>query len=196
MSIRTWTPSDLGKIVFDTADDKLYKGTSTGWVEFAAEGPVGPSGAQGPQGETGATGPQGASGISAYAHMEFIRTSGTYSGFTFSGVANESLIFGNVCRITTNSQYIKASGTPTGVPGTVMCLANLSSGNAGLFMTEGFMANGLSLTVGGLIYLSPTSPGAITQVLPSGTGQDVQILGYAHHASGVYFKPDMTYIEI
>lgn len=48
---------------------------------------------------------------------------------------------------------------------------------------------------GALIYISPTA-GTLTQTIPSETGQQVQIVGYASKTNTVYFNPNLMLIEI
>jgi len=50
-------------------------------------------------------------------------------------------------------------------------------------------------TVGGLLYLSTTS-GAMTQTAPSGTGDQVQVVGYAVSADAIYFNPSLVLVEV
>lgn len=50
-------------------------------------------------------------------------------------------------------------------------------------------------TVGGLVYLS-TTPGALTQTAPSGTGDVVRVVGWATHADRIYFDPSTEHIVI
>ena len=50
-------------------------------------------------------------------------------------------------------------------------------------------------TVGGLIYVSTTT-GTLTQTAPSGTGDQVQVVGYATHADRMYFNPSLVLVEV
>ena len=50
-------------------------------------------------------------------------------------------------------------------------------------------------TVGGLLYVDTTT-GALTQTKPSGSGDQVQIVGYATHADRIFFNPDYGLIEV
>jgi len=49
--------------------------------------------------------------------------------------------------------------------------------------------------VEGLIYVSTTS-GILTQTLVSGSGQQVQVVGYATHADRMYFNPQLPMVEL
>ena len=51
------------------------------------------------------------------------------------------------------------------------------------------------LTAGDIYYAS-TTPGAITNVMPDGSGDIVRIIGYALSTTQLFFNPDTTYIEV
>ncbi len=50
-------------------------------------------------------------------------------------------------------------------------------------------------TVGGAIYVD-TTPGAITQTAPSGSGDIVRVIGYAVNADTVFFQPSGAWVEV
>jgi len=66
---------------------------------------------------------------------------------------------------------------------------------------DGMLLNGIyhkashGLTVGEPIYLS-TSPMAMTNTAPSGSGDYVRVLGYALDSNHIYFCPDNTWVKI
>jgi hypothetical protein len=63
-------------------------------------------------------------------------------------------------------------------------------------MLQGFIRDDTwSWTPGGLIYVSSTA-GTLTQTLPSTTGHQVQIVGFATHADRMYFNPSYTIGEV
>lgn len=60
----------------------------------------------------------------------------------------------------------------------------------------GYMRNdGWNWTPGGALYVSCTA-GALTQTTVSGSGDQVQVVGYATHADRVFFSPDLSTAEI
>jgi len=64
------------------------------------------------------------------------------------------------------------------------------------FVLQGFVRDdSWAWTVGGEIYASTTA-GDLTQTKPSGTGDQVQILGYAVTADVIYFNPSPILIEV
>jgi len=50
-------------------------------------------------------------------------------------------------------------------------------------------------TVGGIVYIS-TTVGQLTQTAPSGTGDQVQVVGIATHADRIYFNPSLVLVEV
>jgi len=50
-------------------------------------------------------------------------------------------------------------------------------------------------TPGGLLYVDTTA-GALTQTAVSGTGDQVQVVGYATHADRLFFSPDLSTAEV
>jgi hypothetical protein len=60
----------------------------------------------------------------------------------------------------------------------------------------GYMRNdGWNWTIGGLVYTS-TALGELTQSAPSGSGDQVQIVGYAVSADVLFFNPNYSLVEI
>ena len=50
-------------------------------------------------------------------------------------------------------------------------------------------------TPGDIIYMS-TTDGALTATAPSGTGDQVQVVGIATHADRIYFNPSYVLVQI
>jgi hypothetical protein len=60
----------------------------------------------------------------------------------------------------------------------------------------GYMRNdGWDWTPGGLLYVSDTA-GNLTQTPVSGSGDQVQVVGYATHADRIFFNPDLSTAEV
>jgi uncharacterized protein (TIGR02145 family) len=63
-------------------------------------------------------------------------------------------------------------------------------------LLQGFISHDTwTWTPGGLIYVSPDT-GALTQTIPSTSGQQVQIVGYATKSNTIFFNPNLMLIEI
>ncbi len=63
-------------------------------------------------------------------------------------------------------------------------------------LLHGYIRNDAwSWTIGAPVYVSETA-GELTQTMPTTTGQQVQIVGYATATNILYFNPDLTLIEL
>ena len=126
-----------------------------------------------------------------------IGTDHAASGASFQGTVGENVAFGDLCYRKSDGKYWKADANAgTTMPGVVMALESISANASGLLLKIGFARDdSWSWTVGGLIYAS-TDAGGLTQTAPSGSGDQVQVVGYAYSATVVYFNPDGTLIEV
>ena len=82
--------------------------------------------------------------------------------------------------------------------GTTPCIAMALEAGTGSkkVLMKGFVRDDTwDWTPGGFVYLSTTA-GAFTQTAPSGSGDQVQIVGIATHADRMFFNPDYTTAEI
>lgn len=62
-------------------------------------------------------------------------------------------------------------------------------------LLKGYIRNDSWNWSGGLIYVSTVS-GELTQTAPSGSGDQVQVVGYAVTADVMYFSPSLVLVEI
>ena len=82
----------------------------------------------------------------------------------------------------------------TTMPCTALALETGTGAKKVLLM--GFMRNDdWTWTPGGVIYVSTTS-GTLTHTAPTGTGDQVQLVGYATHADRMYFNPMIAMAEV
>ena len=81
-----------------------------------------------------------------------------------------------------------------------MASTSISADADGVFILPGedqFVRNDTwTWTKGGLLYPSPSTAGTMTQTLPSASGQQVQVLGYAYTATVIVFHPSPVLVEI
>jgi len=78
----------------------------------------------------------------------------------------------------------------------VMALALETGTGTKKVLLRGFIRDDTwNWTVGGLIYASTTT-GGLTQTAPSGSGDQVQVVGIATHADRMYFNPSYVLVEI
>jgi len=121
----------------------------------------------------------------------------TASGTIINATAGENLSTGDVCYLKSDGKYWKANATSSStMPACVMATQAISANTTGKFLIQGYWKNtGLSLTVGGLIYMSTTA-GGITQTAPNATGNQIQVLGYATALDTIYFNPNLMLLEV
>ena len=120
------------------------------------------------------------------------------SGPKASLTAGESVVFGEVCYVKSDGKLWKSDAdAATTMPAMFMALASISADAAGLFLVgPGFVRDdSWAWTVGGLIYAG-TTPGALTQTAPDGSGDQRQVVGIASHADRMFFCPCPVLVEV
>ncbi len=125
----------------------------------------------------------------------------TASGVKVTLTANGNQAFGDVCRIGSDGDATIANATAYATASALfMCLGTVTTGSPGTYLALGIARNDTwAWTVGGLVYLSTTGTtgNTLTQTPPSGTALFVrQIMGVATHADRIYFKPELTQLQI
>jgi hypothetical protein len=112
--------------------------------------------------------------------------------------AGENLVFGEICYFKSDGKLWKSDAdATTTMPVRAMSLATISGDAVGVFAKRGYVRNDAwNLTVGGDVYASAATTGGISQTAPSGSGDQVQIIAYAHSADVVYFSPNYGMLEI
>jgi len=123
---------------------------------------------------------------------------------TFTNGNSVSVAFGDVCFMASDGHMEFADAdSATTMPGLYMALETISAAASGQWMIMGVVRNDVWNWVKGagtlgLIYVSTTgtSGNTLTQTKPSGTGDQVQIVGAAISEDVMMFKPDYTYVEI
>lgn len=132
------------------------------------------------------------------AHLQYSPKDVYYSGTTILVTGGESLVFGDVTYVKSDSKMGKADADAIATSGAIfLALGTIANNAKGLFLVNGVVRNDslYNLTPGGLIYLSTTA-GGITQTPPSGPADVVQILGVALTADKWLFSPNLGMIEI
>lgn len=113
-------------------------------------------------------------------------------------MAGENLSFGDIGYIKSDGKVWKADAdADTTMPAIVMALGTINADATGRFLHIGVVRDDTSWdwTVGATLYVDTTA-GAITETAPSGSGDIVQVVGIAITADVIYFKPDLTIIEL
>lgn len=118
---------------------------------------------------------------------------------TMQGTAGEALSAYDLCYLNSDGTYHKANaGTVTTMPGLVLAGSDFSAAQAGSFIRRGQIVNKNWSwgTIGGFVYADPATAGALTQTLPSQSGNQVQIVGVALSATQIDFDPQLVLVEV
>jgi hypothetical protein len=124
-------------------------------------------------------------------------TDHSVSGFTASMQVGEAVVFGDLLYMKSDGKLWKADAdAATTMPGMYMAAATIGANGTGSVLIQGFARDDTWVwTVGGLVYAS-TTLGGMTQTAPSGTGDQVQVVGVATHADRIDFRPTPMLIEL
>jgi hypothetical protein len=201
------------------------EGTSgtSGTSGEGTSGTSGTSGIQGPSGDAGTSGTSGTSGVDGTSGSSGTSGNASLAGDQSGDIntSEYSLIhdvaptadvkgYGDVISVTVDTNafgvgaalMILSDGNwdtcDADAAATMPCRAlalETGTGTKKILLRGVIRVDAWNWTVGGLIYAS-TSVGELTQTAPSGTGDIVQIVGYALTADVMYFNPDYTYVEL
>ncbi len=121
-----------------------------------------------------------------------------YSGLVTSGIAGETLAFGDHAVLNNQSKWIK----------TIATVESQTDGHVGVVVASGALDDPITLLllgyirddawsfgVGSGIYIDTTS-GELSDVMPTTSGQFVRIIGYAKAISVLWYSPDNNIIEL
>lgn len=82
------------------------------------------------------------------------------------------------------------------MPAIAMNTVGITAGETGVFLLQGFVRDdSWDWTPGGLLYPGETN-GNIVQIAPSGSGDQVQVIGVAITADIIYFNPSLELVEV
>ncbi|UTW61481.1 hypothetical protein KFE98_15900 [bacterium SCSIO 12741] len=118
-----------------------------------------------------------------------------------NGITSTATVDGSTSGVV-RALYIKSNGnydlSDADATSTMPCVALAVETGTGSkkILHYGFATNSSwSWTVGGMIYVSTTT-GELTQTAPSGSGDQVQVVGYATSATTLFFNPSYVVIEV
>lgn len=121
----------------------------------------------------------------------------TYAGIPFKGLAGESLAFPDVCYQNADGEMHKAKADADAtMPAIFVALDTATDGNECDFLALGILRDDTwTWTVGGEVYVSGATAGALTQTAP-GSGLMVQPVGIAIAATKILWIPSAGYVEV
>jgi hypothetical protein len=156
------------------------------------------SGGDGAQVDHGALG-----GLSDDDHSQYqlvndsavLTVNGTYRGKTATVTVDDaSAVFSSALYIAADFNYDRCDADDAGTMPCVVLALEAGAGSK-LVLREGQICNTDWNWSTGVIYVDTTT-GGLTQTPPSGSGDSVQIVGYAMSADTMYFDPDSTVVVI
>ena len=129
---------------------------------------------------------------------EAVGTDHSWSGITVDGTAGENLTVGQTCYLKNDGKYWKSDADAAAtMPVAAMATATIAADASGIFLLSGYMRDDTwAWTVGGLLFADETTAGGMDQTAPAGSGDQVQVVGYALTADIVYFNPCLEMVEI
>lgn len=122
----------------------------------------------------------------------------TWSGITATMTAGAALTIGQAVYVGSADSKMELSDADatTSMPIIALATGTIAENATGEFLLLGFFRDDTwDWTIGGLLYASCTA-GALTQTAPSGSGDQVQVIGIAISADIIYFNPSFELVEI
>jgi hypothetical protein len=111
-----------------------------------------------------------------------------------AGMAASCAVYDLLYHAATGFNKAQANSATT-CPVVGMCMET-GAGSKKVLLNGVLYYTGWAWTIGGLIYLSASVAGGMTQTKPSASGQQVQIVGFAISTKVMYFNPDYTFVEV
>ena len=124
----------------------------------------------------------------------------TATGLFIQGTVENDVAFPDILYLNSNGRYDKADADlTTTMPCVAMAMETILALATGKLLILGYVRDDTwNWTVGdqaGVIWVDVTA-GSPTQTKPSGSGDQVQAIGIAISADIMFFKPDITWLEI
>ena len=121
----------------------------------------------------------------------------TATGLTDSGTVGESVVFGDLLYMKSDGKWWKSDADAAAtMPGMRLALETAAADASCSMLAFGRARDDTwDWTVGGLVFAS-TDAGALTQTRPTGSGDQIQVVGLAYHADYILFQPGPILGEI
>ncbi len=119
-------------------------------------------------------------------------------GITITRRADAAIALFDAGYIKSDGDIAKAKADAAGtVPALLLASAAIDSENNGSWLLWGLARDdSWNWTIGGPIYVSAATAGALTQTKPTTAGHQVQIVGYALTADIIFWCPNSTLVEV
>jgi hypothetical protein len=111
--------------------------------------------------------------------------------------AGENLVFGDVCYMKSDGKLWKADyNSSTTMPGIAIAGESISAGTTGTFILPCSYVrdNTWNWTAGSLLYTGTS--GSIASTAPSGSGDQIQVLGISISGDIILFNPSYVLVEV
>jgi hypothetical protein len=200
-----------GKALFHTADD--HDTTILNYTLQVTEDDLllGPSndtdslqytGADGIWAFTGTGGVDIAGGPLTFDTLAFgavLTVNETYEGMTITRVIDTAAaVFGQGLYLAADGNYEHSDAdSASTMPCTAVACEAYESAVAKILLVKGMICDtDWTWSNPGVLLYASTTAGAFTETAPSGTGDQVQVIGFALSADTIWFDPDLTMVEI
>lgn len=118
------------------------------------------------------------------------------SGNTSSGTVTGASAFGQALYMQSDGTWALAKADAESTMPVAAITTTAATGNQKV-LTYGYARNdSWDWTVGGLVYASDATAGALTQTAPTASGSQVQVVGVATHADRIFFNPSYVLAEL
>tara|TARA_R100000329_G_scaffold44103_1_gene41278 strand:- start:72 stop:1973 length:1902 start_codon:yes stop_codon:yes gene_type:complete len=133
-------------------------------------------------------------------HLDSTQTDNNYSGITatFSNATGSTIAKGKAVYISGDNQIALArANADSTMPAIGITIADIANSGTGKVLLSGFIhdADILDCTIGGEMYVSEDTAGALTKTLPASSGDRVQVVGVGLHADKMFFNPSYDIVE-
>ena len=119
---------------------------------------------------------------------------GAFANATGSTISQGAVVYHTG---TANQVALARANADSTMPAIAIATADVANGASGNFLLMGmcYDASLAALTIGGEVYVSEDTAGAVTATLPASNGDRVQVVGIGMHADKMIFNPDYTIVE-
>lgn len=109
-----------------------------------------------------------------------------------TGTVGSRVTYGQLLYQNSNGKYYLAeSNSSTTLPVVGLAIGTIASNHEGLILLYGLAHNSTwEFTSGNRLYISSSTPGAISASAPTTSGSKIQSVGFALNATTIFFQPN------